>query len=122
MLTYSRVRRLVLCGFHLCEVLLHDLTTIFKKADVLFHRLEIIGVSLRNLSADTFQKFIGEQINADQYFLDGVKDADTDHFGSKLFERTAIKKAEDLTIYDIRCVSFLRSGSSNGPVHYFTVR
>uniref|UniRef100_A0A914YYR3 F-box domain-containing protein n=1 Tax=Panagrolaimus superbus TaxID=310955 RepID=A0A914YYR3_9BILA len=105
MLKYSKVRRLVMCGFRLTEVMVHDLVTIFKKADILFHRLEMIGVSLRNLSADTFQKFIGEHIIADQYFLDGICDSDSDHFGSRLFERTGIKKAEDVTIYDVSSIN-----------------
>uniref|UniRef100_A0A914QFS4 Uncharacterized protein n=1 Tax=Panagrolaimus davidi TaxID=227884 RepID=A0A914QFS4_9BILA len=69
MLKYSKIRRLVLCGFQLTEVMVHDLVTIFKKADVLIHRLEMIGVSLRNLTADTFQKFIGEHIIAGTCFV-----------------------------------------------------
>uniref|UniRef100_A0AC35FM19 F-box domain-containing protein n=1 Tax=Panagrolaimus sp. PS1159 TaxID=55785 RepID=A0AC35FM19_9BILA len=105
MLKYSKIRRLVLCGFQLTEVMVHDLVTIFKKADVLIHRLEMIGVSLRNLTADTFQKFIGEHIIADQYFLDGICDSDDEHFGSRLFERTGIKKAEDVTIYDVSSIN-----------------
>uniref|UniRef100_A0AC34G824 F-box domain-containing protein n=1 Tax=Panagrolaimus sp. ES5 TaxID=591445 RepID=A0AC34G824_9BILA len=105
MLKYSKVRRLVMCGFRLTEVMVHDLVTIFKKADVLFHRLEMIGVSLRNLSADTFQKFIGEHLMAEQYFLDGICDSDSEHFSGRLFERTGIKKAEDVTIYDVSSIN-----------------
>lgn len=97
MLKYSKVRRCIICSFDLKGVIAHDLVAIFKRSNVKFCRLELIGLSLRQISAETFQRLIGEQINADQYFIDGIRDADPDHFNSKLFEKPAIATAEDIT-------------------------
>lgn len=106
MLTYSKVRRCIMCGFELKGIIALDLFTIFKKANIKFYRLELIGLSLRLLPADTFHRLIGEQINADQYFIDGMRNADPDHFNSKFFEKPSISSAEDVTGNFFYCSSF----------------
>ncbi|KAI1709257.1 hypothetical protein DdX_11327 [Ditylenchus destructor] len=114
------VKRWIICNLTFTDDFFRRLSTVFKDISqgnqnaqdlnanstpfLEVFRLEMLAVNLSLVSPDVFHRFLGRMVMAQQYFVDGARNATEEHFNHTLLEQPAIRRTDDLTIYDVRAI------------------
>ncbi|KAH7723898.1 hypothetical protein AAVH_08693 [Aphelenchoides avenae] len=116
LLRYATVKRWIICelssstsqdiivlgNLAITENFASGLRACLSNLPVEFTRVEMLAVNLLHMSPDVFHRMMGRTIVAQQFFIDGVRNAVEDHFSAQFLDQQSIRNADDFTVYDVR--------------------
>jgi hypothetical protein len=102
LLRHAIVKRWIVCNVSVNDQFATGLRSCLNGLPIEFHRLEMLAVNMSHISPDVFHRLMGQTIVAQQYFIDGVRNALEEHFSTEFIEQRAIRNADDFTVYDVR--------------------
>lgn len=94
------VKRWIFCNVTINDHFVRRLSTCLKDMPHLqFGRVEMLAVNLQAVSPDNFHRLVGSILVAQQYFIDGARNAAEEHFNARLLEQPGIQKADGKFFY-----------------------
>lgn len=89
------LKRWIFCNLTINDHFVRRLGACLKEMpDLQFGRVEMLAVNLQAVSPDNFHRFVGSILKAQQYFIDGARNAAEEHFNSKLLEQLGVQSAD----------------------------
>lgn len=89
------LKRWIFCNLTINDHFVRRLGVCLKEMpDLQFGRVEMLAVNLQAVSPDNFHRFVGSILRAQQYFIDGARNAAEEHFNSKLLEQLGVQSAD----------------------------